>query len=274
VGGADIGCRHWVVTGVRIDRSDDGDERPDSADAPGVHGADAAQGARPNRGAENKDATGRAETGSAARVAHALEHRATVEAVNRAYAIDQGYARVQEIEEKTVTPAMRRIEAEAPDRHLAGLEHRLKGKDRLAEKIESDVTKWGVTPEQAFFNIKDAIRYTLEYPDNRYTDGVLMDCHRMEDAGFELAERRNSWDGDQYKGINSRWRVPEDGQLFEVQFHTRASFEAKEETHAAYERLRTLPEDHEDIHKLRDYQREITAKVPVPPGALDIPNYP
>jgi hypothetical protein len=259
---------------VRIDRSDDGDGRPDTADVPPVRRADAARDAGQNRDLAGKDAGHGPETGSTVRVERALEHRANVDAINRTYAIDQGYARVQEIEEKTVTPAMRRIEAEDPDRHLVGLEHRLKGKDRLSEKIESDVRKWGVSAEQAFSNIKDTIRYTLEYPDNRYSDGVLVDCQRMEDAGFELAERRNSWDGDQYKGINSRWRLPEDGQRFEVQFHTRASFEAKQETHAAYERLRTLPEDHEDIHKLRDYQREVTAKVPVPPGALDIPNYP
>jgi hypothetical protein len=258
---------------VRIDRSDDGDERQDAADVPRVHRADAGQDAGQNRDLPGKDA-GHGETGSAVRVERALEHRTTVDAANRAYAIDQGYARVQEIEEKTVTPAMRRIEAEDPDRHLTGLEHRLKGKDRLSEKIESDMKKWGVTVEQAFSNIKDTIRYTLEYPDNRYSDGVLVDCQRIKDAGFELAERRNSWDGDQYKGINSRWQVPENGQLFEVQFHTRASFEAKQQTHAAYERLRTLPEDHEDVHRLRDYQREITAKVPVPPEALDIPNYP
>ena len=259
---------------MRIDRSDGGDERPDTADAPRAHRADAGRDAAPDRDPAVKDADHGAETGSAERVARALEYRATVDAVNRAHAIDQGCARVQEIEEKTVTPAMRRIEAEDPDRHLAGLEHRLKGDDRLTEKIESDMRKWGVTAEQAFSNIKDAIRYTLEYPENRYTDGVLADCQRIEDAGFELAERRNSWDGDQYKGINSRWRVPENGQLFEVQFHTRASFEAKQQTHAAYERLRTLPEDHEDVHSLRDYQREITAKVPVPLSALDIPNYP
>jgi len=259
---------------VRIDRSDGGDDRLDTADAPRVHGADAAGDAKPGRDVADNDAVAGSETETAVRVARALEYRATVEAVGRAYAIDKGCARVREIEEKTVTPAMRRIEAEDPDRHLTGLDHRLKGKDRLAEKIESDVRKWGVTAEQAFANIKDAIRYTIEYPDDRYTDGVLMDCQRIEDAGFELAERRNSWDGDQYKGINSRWRVSENDQLFEVQFHTRASFEAKQQTHAAYEQLRTLPEDHEDIHRLRDYQREITAKVPVPPSALDIPNYP
>jgi hypothetical protein len=259
---------------VRVDRADCGEERPESAEVPGVRGADAGRSTGPDRDLAGKNADHGTEAASAAREARALGYRATVEGVDRVYAIDQGCARVQEIEEKTVTPAMRRIEAEDPDRALVGLENRLKVRERLSEKIESDMRKWGVTAAQAFSNIKDAIRYTLEYPADRYSDGVRMDCQRIEDAGFELAERRNSWDGDQYKGINSRWRVPENGQLFEVQFHTRASFEAKQQTHAAYERLRTLPEDHEDIHKLRDYQREITAKVPVPLGALDIPNYP
>jgi len=119
---------------VRIDRSDDGDERQDAADVPRMHRADAGRDAGKNRDLAGKDA-GHGETGSALRVERTLEHRATVEAVNRTYAIDQGYARVQEIEEKTVTPAMRRIEAEDPDRRLVGLENRLKGKDRLSEKV-------------------------------------------------------------------------------------------------------------------------------------------
>ena len=42
----------------------------------------------------------------------------------------------------------------------------------------------------------------------------------LQDQGFELEVRRNSWDNDEYKGINSRWRDPASGQLFEVQFHT------------------------------------------------------
>ena len=66
------------------------------------------------------------------------------------------------------------------------------------------------------------------------------------------------------------WRVPQNGQLFEVQFHTQASFEAKEQTHAAYERLRTLPPDHEEVRELRAYQRDVTAKIPIPPEAPDI----
>ena len=47
------------------------------------------------------------------------------------------------------------------------------------------------------------------------------------------------WSDDKYKGINSQWIEPDSGQRFEVQFHTRISFEAKQLTHHAYERLRT-----------------------------------
>ena len=162
----------------------------------------------------------------------------TVDAAYRAHAIDQAYEKIREIERGTVTPAMRRIEAEDPDRHLAGLENRLKGKDRLAEKVIFDVQKKGVTVEQAVANVKDAIRYTFCYSEEAYMAGVFADCDRLANQGFELIEQRNSWNKEQYKGINSRWRVLASGQLFELQFHTQASLDAKEETHWAYEKLR------------------------------------
>ena len=133
-----------------------------------------------------------------------------MDAVYRASAIDQAYEKVRDIERGTVTPAMKRIEAEDPERHLAGLEFRLKGKDRLAEKVNFDVQKKGVTVDQAIANVKDTIRYTLCYAEDAYTEGVYMDCDRLTDEGFELVERRNSWDEEQYKGINSWWRSPHD----------------------------------------------------------------
>jgi hypothetical protein len=255
---------------VRIERADDGGERPDTADAPGVRGADAAENTGPDRDLAGKNADHGAEAGSADRVARNLEYRATVDGVDRAYAIDQGYARVQEIEEKTVTPAMRRIEAEYPERDLTGLENCLKGRERLAEKISKAMSERSRTPAQAFAETKDAIRYTLQYPDEKYVAGIAADAERLKAAGFEVADSRNWWEHAEYKGINSWWRVPEKDQLFEVQFHTRASYEAKQETHEAYEGLRSLPPDHEDVYKLHAYQREVTAKIPIPPGAQDI----
>lgn len=284
---------------MRIDRSDNGDERPDLADAPGTRGPDSAWGAgsardvEPVRGAAAEgdaaaepdaaaegsaaaelDGASQGDDASAARVARSLEYRANVEAADRAYAIDQGYARVCEIEEKTVTPAMRRIEAEDPDRSLVGLENRLKGKDRLTEKIE----KWlsaqpDLRPDDAFKLVKDAIRYTFVYDEERYTEGVYADCDRLESAGFEPVDRQNSWKDDQYKGINGRWREPVSGMIFEVQFHTQESVDAKELTHPAYERIRDTATPPDEVRELRAFQSDVCSRIKMPPRATEIPDY-
>ena len=223
------------------------------------------------------DASGRrdpeaAEELQARRQAHE-ELQASAADAYRAYAIEQGCDRVRHIEQTVITPAMHRLEAEDPSRRLIGLEFRLKGPDRLSEKVAEAVQERGHSVAEAFALVKDAIRYTFCYPEDRYCDGVLADCERLEAAGFVRFDRKNSWDGGEYKGINSRWRAPNSGQLFEVQFHTQASFAAKQETHGAYERLRVLPKDEAEVRQLRVYQREVTAKVPIPPGAADIPDY-
>lgn len=209
------------------------------------------------------------------RATYWAEYQKAVEAEYRAYAIDKGCDRVRETEEMVVTPAMHRIEAEDPSRQLVGLEFRLKGRDRLTEKV----TDWlkadaEITPEGAFGLVKDAIRYTFQYSEAGYADGVLTDCERLKAAGFEFVDRKNSWDEAEYKGINSRWTAPENGQLFEVQFHTESSFDAKQKTHPAYERIRDPSTPPEEITKLRDFQREVSAKVPIPPRATEIPDYP
>lgn len=203
------------------------------------------------------------------------EYRAAVDAEYRKYAIDQGCARVREIEENVTTPAMRRIEAEDPSRHLVGLDHRLKGEERLAEKVSRQVeSQPELTYQEAFTSVKDAIRYTFQYPDEHYAKGLWDDRERLESAGFELVELRNTWSGHEYKGINSRWREPGSSQLFEVQFHTEVSFEAKQLTHPAYEKIRNPATPPAERDEMKSYQREITARIPIPRGAMDIPNYP
>ena len=188
--------------------------------------------------------------------------------------VERGCAEIGETEEKIITPAMSRIEAEDPERHLVGLEFRCKGQDRIMEKVVHDIQYKGRTPEEALSNVKDAIRYTFQYNEDDYAEGVRGDIDRLKAAGFELAELRNSWGSEEYKGINSRWRVPENGQLFEVQFHTQISFEAKQLTHPAYERLRNPMTLKAERDGLEDFQRRVNAYVPNPREALDIPDYP
>jgi len=98
---------------------------------------------------------------------------------------------------------------------------------------------------------------------------------RLHAGGFELAKAlKNSWSSDQYKGINTQWIEPETGQRFEVQFHTRASFEAKQLSHEAYERIRNPQTSELELDELEEFQREVCDKIPVPLGASEIEDPP
>jgi hypothetical protein len=189
--------------------------------------------------------------------------------------VKKGCDRIAETEENIVTPALLRIEAADPERHLVGLEHRRKGHDRIMEKIGKQIeAQADLTPEEALASVKDAVRYPFQYTEERYSEGVHADVDRLKAAGFELVELRNSWKHEEYKGINSRWEIPDNGQLFEVQFHTRISFEAKQLTHQAYERLRIPATPKVERDELEDFQRRVNGNVPVPHGAPNYPDYP
>lgn len=182
--------------------------------------------------------------------------------------------RTADLEREKITPAMREVESQDPDRHLVGLKDCLKGRDRIKEKVYDKMEEFGFSPEEAVSNVSDTIRFTFQYREALYTQGVWADILRLKTQGFELHALKNSWSNDQYKGINSQWIEPESGQYFEVQFHTRISFEAKQLTHKAYERLRPGQLDEFEKMVLKAFQREVSAEVPVPLGAADIPDYP
>jgi hypothetical protein len=182
--------------------------------------------------------------------------------------------RIATREEERISPAMRSVEGQDPDRHLIGFEHRLKGHDRIKEKVCDKMEELFCSAEEAVSVVSDTIRYTFQYREARYTEGVWTDLERLEEKGFQLHTLKNSWSHDQYKGINTQWIEPDTGQRFEVQFHTRVSFEAKQLTHDAYERLRTKQADKFEQMVLEAFQAKVTAEVPVPPGATDTPDYP
>lgn len=180
-----------------------------------------------------------------------------------------------------IGPAMERVEAADPDRRLAGLEHMVKGEDRLKEKIASELSgRPGITVRDALGEIADGVRFTLEYPSERYAEGVLADIDRIKAEGFVLLKLKNLWPADQYKGINSQWRAPETGTRCEMQFHTAESSQAKELTHQAYERIRAavaLPAQQRDAveeRALKDFQQRASAVLRTPPGTNAISDFP
>jgi hypothetical protein len=119
------------------------------------------------------------------------------------------------------------------------LEHWLKEEDRVNARITEDIWVKGRTVSEAFATLGDAIRFTFQYPEDRYTEGVFGDLGQLAAQGFTEVQRVNFWTRPaEHKGIVSCWREPKSGAPLEVQFHTRPSYEAWQLTHPAYERLR------------------------------------
>ena len=61
-----------------------------------------------------------------------------------------------------------------------------------------------------------------------------------------------------------RWVTP-GGNQFEIQFHTRESYHAKQEvSHEAYERIRNPLTSRAERAELQSFKREVSSWVPVP----------
>jgi hypothetical protein len=178
--------------------------------------------------------------------------------------------------EKAVTEHMTEAEREnACGGWLAGLEFCRKGEDRLKEKIADEL---GITPamkpDDAIRKLHDAIRYTFCFESTNYSDGYWDVKQRLEARDYRMVYSKNHWrDDPEYKGINTRWITPE-GQRFEVQFHTKESFHAKQEvTHSSYERIRNLLTPDGERGELEAFQRELCSWITTPEGAREIPDH-
>jgi hypothetical protein len=158
---------------------------------------------------------------------------------------------------------------------LEGFKHRLKGEDRILEKVAEGLTTSSpdATVKQVLRLIPDAIRFTYCFQPENYTRGYHDIKERFEGRGHEMYYSKNYWAHPEYKGVNTRWVTPE-GQRFEVQFHTPDSFHAKHQvTHLAYERIRDPTTNRAELRELHTFQREVSSCIQIPDGAADIPDF-
>src|ERR1700761_854380 len=161
-------------------------------------------------------------------------------------------------DDRGLTPTLRRIEAQLDHGTLVPDTERfaLKSPDRFKEKLAKMI---GTEPDRSAADlaaeIHDGIRYTYIFGFEPYSSNVAKVQRLLSEAGCERIAFKPSWSGDEYKGINSQWREPTSGQLFEVQFHTQDSWEAKQKTHAAYEKIESPETAAPDRARLREYQR-------------------
>jgi hypothetical protein len=173
--------------------------------------------------------------------------------------------------EPEITCSTQAISDSLPTSQLVGLDYRLKTEDSFKHKLATEIAnKPEYSLAEHLSNMKDSVRYTMRIPDGSYTAGVVQAVLALHDQGYESVKFKPRWEDEDYRGINSMWRDPRTGHVFEVQFHTPDSFDAKMSTHGLYEQQRLPGLDPETVRSLRQQQQDIFSRVPVPPGALDI----
>jgi hypothetical protein len=91
--------------------------------------------------------------------------------------------------------------------------------------------------------IKDSLRYTVTYEPDKLATNANKAMSELETMGYEKLQVKNTFEpGAQYMGVNTFFKDPATGQIFELQFHTPASFEVKQYlTHDLFEQARVLP---------------------------------
>lgn len=169
--------------------------------------------------------------------------------------------------EPAITADVESATAEAGCR-LYGLAFRIKSPASLARKITSKVDIAGGREESVAGRLSDVIRFTALTEDHdELVAATRSTAAGLSGRGWTLIEAEHSYtSGAPYKGIHTVWRHPGTGQLVEVQVHSRASQQAKDESHPDYEIARNpaTPPDEAD----HAYQRSVATweHVPAPEG--------
>ncbi|NJP68813.1 ATP nucleotide 3'-pyrophosphokinase [Streptomyces spiramenti] len=170
--------------------------------------------------------------------------------------------------ERRISPQLVRV-AELTAAELVGFDNRLKTEDSLKRKVATWLDE---SPEKSvdavLGEINDSVRYTLQWEDEDYTEGVA-DAADLLSAWRNAPVRwSNTWGATgRYQAINSTWREAATAHPYEVQFHTPASRAAATLTHPLYEEERLPSTSPERAAELREQQALIFGAVPVPEGA-------
>ncbi len=184
--------------------------------------------------------------------------------------------------EKSITPFLLSV-AERCKGRLAGLNYRFKARDSLERKIRGDVeckkrslsrgsaTDVAIDIPSIVQSMGDALRYTMLIPDDEYCSTVINTRKVLEEMGNPAVKFKNYWEkGDMYQGINDNYRNVDTNFVFELQFHTQASWDLKAQSHIIYEKFRVCKDPMEQ-HKLFEEGVKLALTLNVPQGVDKIP---
>ena len=138
---------------------------------------------------------------------------------------------------------------------LYGLTFRLKTKESIQRKIETDATQKGITEFEAAKAIKDGLRYSTVTSDDQYVTAYNAFKSTLKFKGYREVSCKNYFkrykEGTaNHKQITSVFSTPK-GYLFEVQFQTPSSITAKEAKTPLYERARRVDISAGELEQLK-----------------------
>lgn len=189
--------------------------------------------------------------------------------------------------EPQITADLRKIALEVAA-EMVGLEHKFKMEESLTRKISDESAKsaksfvdFGYLIDEAVEKSierqsarnNDALRYTFLFPFEKYVFGFRQSLQKLKQNGFKVPENKiwNAWKNigtvfdKGYRGINITL-ISSRKQIFELQFHTRASYELKTETHSFYEESRQKQTSHERKVEIAEIIIGLAEKVKLPKG--------
>ena len=149
---------------------------------------------------------------------------------------------------------------------LVGLDFRLKSQSSLKRKIETEIAD-GFTHSQAVNKIRDAIRYTTVFKEKDFVTRYKAMQYLLAIQGYKTIVVKNTWKNDSaYKGVNT-FIQNENGDVFEMQYHTQQSFDVKNGLlHKLYEKFRDLKTPIHEKEKLLLEMRKLSSKIKIPEG--------
>lgn len=153
----------------------------------------------------------------------------------------------------------------------------LKDEASIARKLEKDTSEYLDTKSGALQvaaeNLGDTVRYTLQFPTEKFGEGVAKSLADFKTEGFEALKVKNFFNDDpqnSYRGINCVFRDTTTNQKFEVQFHTPESQAMVGEVHPIYEQVRLLDPSSQAYADGQAKMISMWQSVPIPAGVEGI----
>lgn len=163
------------------------------------------------------------------------------------------------VNEPEITEKVKEI-AKKVEMDLYGLEYRIKSKQRYAEKLEKNISSGKK-------EINDILRYTMGTDNSdELADKIELAIEKLRNVGYNTSVLKNSWNDieNPYKGVNTIVIAPSN-QKFELQYHTRESFETKERMHKLYEKWRVIEDKtSEKAIELSKEMMELSKELTIP----------